>query len=72
MQHKFIDTVERLPGRDVLAFMSNHHIGPDIKIELFLLQPKPGQTAAAIDDYWPRSGSAKRLAKHAHSHRLER
>ena len=51
MQHKFIDTVERLPGRDLLAFMSNHHIGPDMEIELFLLQPKPDQTAAAIDDY---------------------
>ena len=31
--------------------MSNHHIGPDMKIELFVLQPKPDQTAAAIDDY---------------------
>ncbi len=36
-QHKFITVVERLSGRDVLAFISNHHIGPDIEIELFML-----------------------------------
>lgn len=36
MQHKFIDEVEHLSGRDVLAFISNHHVGPDIEIELFM------------------------------------
>jgi uncharacterized protein YbcI len=40
MQHKFIAAVERLSGRDVLAFISNHHVGPDIEIELFLLEPE--------------------------------
>lgn len=38
MQHKFIGEVERLSGRDVLAFISNHHVGPDIEIELFMLK----------------------------------
>lgn len=38
MQRKFIDEVERLSGRDVLAFISNHHVGPDIEIELFMLK----------------------------------
>ena len=51
MQQKFIDAIERLSGRGVLAFISNHHIGPDMEIELCLLQPMPDQTAAAIDDY---------------------
>ena len=37
MQHKFIDVVERLSGRGVLAFVSNQHVGPDIEIELFML-----------------------------------
>jgi uncharacterized protein YbcI len=41
MQQKFIDIVERLSGRSVLAFISNHHVGPDMEIELFLLQPAP-------------------------------
>jgi uncharacterized protein YbcI len=39
MQAKFIEAVERLTGRDVLAFISNHHVGPDIEIELFLPWP---------------------------------
>jgi uncharacterized protein YbcI len=39
MQHKFIDVVERLCGRDVLAFISNQHVGPDMEIELFMLAP---------------------------------
>jgi uncharacterized protein YbcI len=47
MQQKFIDAVERLSGRGVLAFISNHHVGPDMEIELFLLQPEPGETVAS-------------------------
>jgi hypothetical protein len=39
MQHKFIAAVERLSGREVLAFVSDQHVGPDIEIELFMLKP---------------------------------
>ena len=39
MQQKFIQTVERLSGRRVLAFISNQHVGPDLEIELFVLAP---------------------------------
>ena len=39
MQHKFIAAVEGLSGRGVLAFISNHHVGPDMEIELFMLKP---------------------------------
>ena len=39
MQHKFIAAIERLSGRGVVDFISNHHVGPDIEIELFLLEP---------------------------------
>lgn len=38
MQQRFIDEVERLSGRTVIAFISNHHIGPDMEIELFVLR----------------------------------
>jgi uncharacterized protein YbcI len=41
MQHKFIAAIEGLSGRDVLAFISNHHVGPDMEIELFMLKPSP-------------------------------
>lgn len=39
MQQRFIVEVERLSGRRVLAFISNHHVGPDLEIELFVLAP---------------------------------
>ncbi len=42
MQHKFIAAVERLSGREVLAFISNQHVGPDLEIELFMLKPSDG------------------------------
>jgi uncharacterized protein YbcI len=45
MQHKFIAAVEDLSGRDVLAFISNHHVGPDMEIELFMLKPEAGAGA---------------------------
>lgn len=46
MQHRFISEVERLSGRDVLAFVSNHHVGPDLEIELFVLR---AGSAEAVD-----------------------
>jgi uncharacterized protein YbcI len=39
MRHRFIEVVERLSGRSVLAFISNSHVGPDLEIELFMLGP---------------------------------
>ena len=49
MAHKFISAVERLSGRDVLSFSSNHHVGPDIEVELFMLRPK--QTGTSWTDW---------------------
>jgi uncharacterized protein YbcI len=50
MQHKFINAVERLSGRRVLAFISNHHVGPDTEIELFLLEAGPGAPSVRSPD----------------------
>jgi uncharacterized protein YbcI len=41
MERRFIAAVEQLSGRDVLAFISNSHVGPDIEIEIFMLMPPP-------------------------------
>ena len=41
MQDRFVAAVEALSGRTVLTFISNHHVGPDLEIELFLLAPQP-------------------------------
>ena len=48
MAHKFIAAVERLSGRDVLAFISNHHVGPDIEIELFMLRPEHAEEIGEV------------------------
>ena len=42
MEHRFIEVVERLSGREVLMFTSDSHVGPDLEIELFLLAPRAG------------------------------
>jgi uncharacterized protein YbcI len=49
MEHKFINAIQTLSGRKVMAFISNHHVGPDIEIELFLLAPGPRQAVAAVE-----------------------
>ena len=40
-QQKFIGAIERLSGREVLAFISGHHVGPDIELKLFILDAPP-------------------------------
>jgi len=43
MQRRFIDQVESITGREVMAFISNHHVGPDIEVEVFMLTPPQPQ-----------------------------
>jgi len=38
MERRFIDAVERHTGRRVAQFISTHHVGPDIELELFVLE----------------------------------
>ena len=38
MEHRFIADVERLTGRRVARFISAHHVGPDLELELFLFE----------------------------------
>ena len=39
MERRFIDAVERITQRRVARFISTHHVGPDLELELFLLEP---------------------------------
>ena len=39
MERRFIDIIERITDRKVLKFISTHHVGPDLELELFLLHP---------------------------------
>jgi len=38
MEQRFIGAVERLTGRRVARFISTHHVGPDLELELFVLE----------------------------------
>lgn len=40
MRQRFIDAVECLSGRHVMAFVSSNSVGPDMEIELFILTPQ--------------------------------
>ena len=40
MEQRFIGAVERITGRQVSRFISTHHVGPDLELELFLLEPR--------------------------------
>jgi uncharacterized protein YbcI len=39
MERRFIDAVERLTERRVAEFICAHHVGPDVELELFVLEP---------------------------------
>ena len=39
MEHRFIADVQRITGRRVGKFISTHHVGPDLELELFVLEP---------------------------------
>ena len=39
MEKRFIDVVEELTNRRVAKFISTHHVGPDLELEIFLLEP---------------------------------
>jgi uncharacterized protein YbcI len=42
MAEDFKAAVERLTGREVVAFISGNHVDPDIAVELFILDGAPG------------------------------
>ena len=37
VREEFVDTVEEIVGRRVVAFMSNVHMDPDLNVEIFML-----------------------------------
>jgi hypothetical protein len=41
MGARFITAVEAATHRRVIEFISSHHVGPDLEIELFFLAPAP-------------------------------
>jgi uncharacterized protein YbcI len=37
IEHHFVAEVQRLSGRRAMHFISSHHVGPELEIELFFL-----------------------------------
>ena len=50
MQETDIAIVEQATGRKMRAFMSQNHIGPDIAVEIFVLEPHPGEEVGDLQD----------------------
>ena len=46
MKKDLVGAIEEHTGREVLAFLSDHHIDPDIAVEVFILKPR-----ASADDH---------------------
>ena len=44
MRHDLINGVEEILGRNVVAFMSDNHIDPDVAVEVFVLAPPGAET----------------------------
>jgi uncharacterized protein YbcI len=38
MEQRFIEIVEEITSRKVARFISIHHVGPDLELELFMLE----------------------------------
>jgi uncharacterized protein YbcI len=47
MRDELVETVERISGRTVSAFMSANHIDPDVAVETFMLAPAATTTEEA-------------------------
>ena len=42
MRDRFVEVVEEIMGRRVVAFMSQTHADPDLAAEIFVLEPVAG------------------------------
>jgi uncharacterized protein YbcI len=51
MQERYKDTIQRLTGRTVVAFLSQAHVEPDITVEMFFIDGSlPGFGAVEITE----------------------
>ena len=47
MEEDISRSIEKLMGREVIGFMSDNHIDPDLAVEVFVLAPEPKVTPPA-------------------------
>jgi len=56
MREKFSDAVEELTGRNVVGFLSQVHVDPDLSVETFILQPIGDGDGASPSEEQPKPG----------------
>lgn len=58
MREDLIAAVVEHTGREVVAFLSDHHVDPDIAAEVFILKPRPpGERGAAASAHVDGDGA---------------
>ena len=56
MREKFSDAVEELTGRNVVGFLSQVHVDPDLSVETFILQPIGDGDGPSPSEEQPKPG----------------
>jgi len=59
MRDDLVAVVEKELGREVMAFMSQNHIDPDLAVETFVLHPAKAETTQASEPTLRRRGGAE-------------
>ena len=49
MREDYVEAIEGLTDRKVVAFMSDNHIDPDLAVETFVLEPEPEPAVPAAE-----------------------
>jgi uncharacterized protein YbcI len=50
MRDTYTEIVEEATGRTVRAFLSQNHVGPDIAVEIFVLESEPDEVSDIVSD----------------------
>ena len=50
MRAALVSGVEELTGRRVIAFLSDNHLNPDVGVETFVMEPRPGERSFNGED----------------------
>ena len=63
MKAALVEAIEENTGREVLAFLSDHHIDPDIAVEIFILKPRGSDDACDGAARWSTDARRRSTAR---------
>ena len=64
MSGRFTETIERLTGRTVTAFLSSAHLDPDITTEMFVLDAPLDEVLRIAPQHESARGAGARVSRH--------